>query len=168
MGDSSGANLPVDDHGLVDLRLRHPSLAFAEEPGDPVRPPARVADPAALEKILAGKAVSGCAPRAARDDPPGSPLAVSGGIRSSASRTRIQGSRHRSMANCFCGPNPRQGSAKTSQPKSAAIRASRRCCPNPRRRSDWQRRRSSGSPGRFIASLKVITATESADFSSIV
>ena len=93
--------------------------------------------------------------------------AVSGGIRSSASSTRIQASRHRSTADCFCGPKPRHGSLKTSQPKSAAIRVVSSALPESTTticRAKATLRRQSG---RFSASFFTMIATESGAFSAI-
>jgi len=118
------------------------------------------------KKFLRGKLYPGAAP---------SPAAitarmaacVSGGIRSSASRTSTQGSRQRSMAACFWAPNPFHGSENTSQPNPRAISGVPSSLPESTTTIWFANATLSRQPGRLTASFFVMIATDSGIFSSI-
>jgi len=93
---------------------------------------------------------------------------VSGGMRSSASRTSTQGSRQRSMAACFCLPKPFQSSMKTSQPKPRAISGVPSSLPESTTTTWPAKATLSRQPVRLAASFFVMIETESGIFSSMV
>ena len=95
-------------------------------------------------------------------------VCVSGGIRSSASRTSTQASRQRSMAICFWGPNPFQDSENTSQPNPRAISRVPSSLPESTTMTWLAKATLSRQPGRLAASFFVMIATDSGIFSSIV